>query len=171
MPDLPDHVDLGTRHKVVHAGTTDYGDLVADEIGLAVDVTKGEGFAGRKNRMRRRYYLAFWAEVIAYELARAAPRGFSGSTINNHSVILTLTTKAKQLSIRLHHTDVARVRDQMGRYLSGVGAAGMQAADPASPVTAPDPFEQLSKLAALRDRGILTEDEFQAKKAEILNRM
>ena len=36
---------------------------------------------------------------------------------------------------------------------------------------APDITEQLSKLAALRDHGILTEDEFNSKKAELLARM
>lgn len=34
-----------------------------------------------------------------------------------------------------------------------------------------DPIEQLTKLGSLRDAGILTEEEFSAKKAEILGRM
>ncbi len=34
-----------------------------------------------------------------------------------------------------------------------------------------DPIEQITKLASLRDAGILTEEEFTAKKAEILSRM
>jgi hypothetical protein len=33
---------------------------------------------------------------------------------------------------------------------------------------APDPIEQLQRLAALKDQGILTEDEFAAQKAKIL---
>jgi hypothetical protein len=33
---------------------------------------------------------------------------------------------------------------------------------------APDPIEQLTKLAALKDQGILTEEEFAAQKAKIL---
>ena len=33
---------------------------------------------------------------------------------------------------------------------------------------APDPIEQLKKYAALRDQGILTEEEFAAEKAKIL---
>lgn len=36
---------------------------------------------------------------------------------------------------------------------------------------APDAVDQLTKLAALRDAGILTEEEFAAKKAELLSRM
>ena len=39
---------------------------------------------------------------------------------------------------------------------------------PAPAPTAPDPIEQLTQLAALKDRGILTEEEFAAQKAKIL---
>jgi hypothetical protein len=44
---------------------------------------------------------------------------------------------------------------------------------PVSPAatTAPDPMEQLQKLAQLRDQGILTAAEFEAKKVELLNRL
>jgi Short C-terminal domain len=40
----------------------------------------------------------------------------------------------------------------------------------AAPVAAPaqDPIEQLKQLAALKDQGILTEEEFAAQKAKIL---
>jgi Short C-terminal domain len=38
-------------------------------------------------------------------------------------------------------------------------------------LTANDAFEQLKKLANLRDAGVLTEEEFQAKKTEILSRI
>ena len=34
-----------------------------------------------------------------------------------------------------------------------------------------DVFEQIRKLGALRDEGLLTEDEFQAKKVELLARL
>jgi hypothetical protein len=44
-----------------------------------------------------------------------------------------------------------------------------QYAQPAPPPPSADPFEQLTKLAALRDQGILTEEEFAAQKAKILN--
>ena len=43
------------------------------------------------------------------------------------------------------------------------------AAEPAAPQTAESPdIEQLKQFAALRDQGILTEEEFSAKKAQIL---
>ncbi|MET3934904.1 SHOCT domain-containing protein [Arthrobacter sp. OAP107] len=40
-----------------------------------------------------------------------------------------------------------------------------------APVTTPDVTEMISKLAALREAGILTDDEFSAKKAELLERL
>jgi hypothetical protein len=45
------------------------------------------------------------------------------------------------------------------------------AAPPPAPAAAPDaddPIEQLKQLAALKNQGILTEEEFAAKKAQIL---
>lgn len=46
------------------------------------------------------------------------------------------------------------------------------AAAPAAPAAAaPDPLEQLDRLAALRDRGVLTEEEFQTQKAQLLAKM
>ena len=44
-----------------------------------------------------------------------------------------------------------------------------QYAQPAPPPAAPDPIEQLTKLAALKDQGILTDEEFAAQKAKILS--
>lgn len=46
--------------------------------------------------------------------------------------------------------------------------------DPARAASQPaeaDPFETMQKLASLRDAGILTDDEFEAKKKDILDRM
>ncbi len=41
-------------------------------------------------------------------------------------------------------------------------------AAPASAAAAPDPIEQLTQLAALKDSGALTEEEFEVQKAKIL---
>ena len=43
-----------------------------------------------------------------------------------------------------------------------------QYAEPAPAPAAPDPIGQLKQLAALKDQGILTEEEFTAQKAKIL---
>jgi Short C-terminal domain len=39
----------------------------------------------------------------------------------------------------------------------------------AAPAPAADPIEQLTKLGELRDTGVLTEEEFAAQKAKLLN--
>jgi hypothetical protein len=47
-------------------------------------------------------------------------------------------------------------------------AAYQQAAPQAGPEPAADPIQQLKELAALKEQGILTEEEFAAQKARIL---
>jgi hypothetical protein len=46
---------------------------------------------------------------------------------------------------------------------------GATAAAPAAPVE--DPMEKLTKLKSMLDMGILTQEEFDAKKADILSKM
>lgn len=63
-------------------------------------------------------------------------------------------------------------RRQAGRWAQQEDAAQAQqpqAAPPAAPAAAaPDVATQLRDLAALKDEGILTEEEFSAQKAKIL---
>ncbi|MBJ7457231.1 MAG: SHOCT domain-containing protein [Thermoleophilia bacterium] len=64
-------------------------------------------------------------------------------------------------------------RNQQARYEAQQGAAAPApaAAPPAPPAPAAaeeDPLLVIQKLAALRDQGVLTEEEFTAKKAQIL---
>jgi hypothetical protein len=53
---------------------------------------------------------------------------------------------------------------QADRISSGINRASAGAGGESIP-------DQIAKLSALRDQGVLTEDEFQAKKAELLGRM
>jgi len=64
------------------------------------------------------------------------------------------------------------VTEQAFSLVSGL-LMGRKAAPPIESTTAgkPDVAEQLVKLASLRDTGVLTEEEFAAKKAELLSRM
>ena len=66
-------------------------------------------------------------------------------------VVATLAKEASQL---------IRSESESRRQLAG-----------AAPAAEPDVTEQIAKLAALRDQGALTEDEFAAKKAELLGRI
>jgi hypothetical protein len=60
--------------------------------------------------------------------------------------------------------DLLAMQQQMAaKFLEGRGAGAGQTA-----VAAPDVADQLSKLADLRDRGVLTDAEFQQQKAKLL---
>lgn len=54
-------------------------------------------------------------------------------------------------------------------FIDGVGSK--RAASTPTAATTPDVMEQLRQLGSLRDSGVLTEEEFQAKKAELLSRL
>ena len=47
-------------------------------------------------------------------------------------------------------------------------APANQEPPPPAPAPAADPIEQLTKLGELRDKGVLTEEEFEAQKAKLL---
>jgi Short C-terminal domain/Protein of unknown function (DUF3592) len=68
---------------------------------------------------------------------------------------------------------VSMFGDAFGADGAGVGqtVAAAQASAPAPAAAAaagPDPIEQIKKLAELRDAGVLSDAEFEAKKAELL---
>jgi len=73
----------------------------------------------------------------------------------------------------------AATRSAMGEPAGAAGpGASATPADPAAPAPAmpaptapPDPVEQLRKLGELRDADLITAEEFEAKKAEILGRL
>jgi hypothetical protein len=71
---------------------------------------------------------------------------------------------------------VPLMRDHFNQAKAGGAAlrqhiAAHQSAPAAAPPAAPDAMDQLRKLSELRDAGILTDSEFEAKKAELLARM
>lgn len=58
-------------------------------------------------------------------------------------------------------------RRQAGRWAEQ-DAARMQPAEMPAPPAEPDYMAELQQLADMRDRGILTHDEFEAKKRQVL---
>jgi hypothetical protein len=60
--------------------------------------------------------------------------------------------------------DLEAVRDYIEQRLS-------VAHGPAAAVGEPDVADQIRKLAALRDEGLLTPEEFESKKADLLGRL
>lgn len=57
---------------------------------------------------------------------------------------------------------------QLVRSRMGKGHATQQAPVSASASVAEDPYEKLRKLAELRDQGVITPEDFEAKKAALL---
>ncbi|MBC7275680.1 MAG: SHOCT domain-containing protein [Nocardioides sp.] len=72
-----------------------------------------------------------------------------------------------------HHERLRLQQEQNTMRYQGAGYPLQPAAAPESerPTTDADPIEQLQRLGKLRDAGVVTDDEFAAKKAEILARL
>ena len=59
-------------------------------------------------------------------------------------------------------------RRQQARWAEQDHAAYAEQAPAPAPAAAADPVEQLKELGELRDKGVLTEEEFAAQKAKLL---
>jgi hypothetical protein len=57
------------------------------------------------------------------------------------------------------------------RELAASSSAGMLGSQRPAPRPQADPIDQLKRLAELRDAGVLSDEEFETKKAELLARM
>ncbi|PPH99745.1 hypothetical protein C5C95_06270 [Rathayibacter sp. AY1B7] len=68
-------------------------------------------------------------------------------------------------------TFYSKQNDEAKQFAEAVNEAIHAAHQGTAAPAAPDLADQLQKLAGLRDAGVLTEDEFAAKKAELLARM
>ncbi|MBA8847027.1 SHOCT domain-containing protein [Microcella alkalica] len=88
---------------------------------------------------------------------------------------VSVITAGNTVDFRVSHAEAKTVQDTLTRLILGRPLDGQLA--PAEPVVAAvaaplvDVAAQLEKLASLRDAGVLTEEEFAAKKTELLARM
>jgi hypothetical protein len=74
---------------------------------------------------------------------------------------------AGSLGELLNQAEQMRAQAQQAQGMAGMGQ--MPGMTPQAPAPArPDPVEQLEKLAALKEKGVLTDAEFEAEKAKIL---
>ena len=109
--------------------------------------------------------------AVQFKPAGALTQGFIQFTISGGSektstrggrVQEAFTDENSVVFVKKSASDFERVRDEVNAAIS----AGGQPGGPA-----PDLADQLAKLAQLRDQGILTEEEFQAKKTDLLDRL
>ena len=132
-------------------------------------------------------------------LATGIGRGDSGTEMIPIKSISSVTTKrdgmlnsivsiicaGNTITFRCGHNEAAQAKDILTKLILGTHPAQrkqeqamqqqsvpVQAPIPQTPVTqAPDPMDQLMKLKGLLDAGILTQDEFDTKKAQIISQM
>jgi hypothetical protein len=84
---------------------------------------------------------------------------------------LTVFASGNKAEIKdINKDDGKQIADTIRDRLSGKTAQRPAAEETATPPQ-PDLYEQLAKLGQLRDGGVLTPEEFEAKKAELLSRL
>ena len=85
------------------------------------------------------------------------------------SVVVTVSNNA--VAMRVDHDSAEEVKALLTQLMLGTHpsqAGAPPAPVPAAPQSPPDATDQIVRLAELRDQGILTEEEFTAKKAQLL---
>ncbi|MFJ3285490.1 SHOCT domain-containing protein [Streptomyces sp. NPDC086669] len=87
---------------------------------------------------------------------------------------VVVVASGNNIDFRVPHDAAPRIKALLTDLILGRIPGAEQAPAPApapAPHAAPTPVEQLRQLAELRDAGILSDEEFTTKKAEILARM
>ena len=106
--------------------------------------------------------MLLWEDVWAAELASAL-RGAGGELVTIGRIPHDVVTEVRH---RQDQKYAAQDQEQYDQQMAEQQAAAPQAA-PAAPAQ-PDYAAELAQLAQLKDQGILTEEEFEAKKKQIL---
>lgn len=110
-------------------------------------------------------------EMIPIKSISSVTTGRDGMMNSKVSVI----TSGNTIDFRVSHKEAELIKRTLTQLILGnhpaQQSAPVAAAPTASAAPQADMAAQLQQLADLRDAGILTEDEFTAKKAEILGRL
>jgi hypothetical protein len=107
--------------------------------------------------------------MLRRPVARAATRGVVGTVATTAVVVGTATAVSGRVQRR--QAGQAEQAAEADAYQQQSAAAAQAPAPPPPPLAAPaetDLVTQLTQLAALKDQGVLTEEEFAAQKAKIL---
>jgi len=161
---FPDRLDW-SRKRGVSAGKVTAGILTGGASLLVTGLGKGGYTAGRTSSTETVPIVA----ITAVSTRRDGP-------INT---VVAVSTPSGVVEMRVHHDQAEKVRSIINQLVarahqtSAPVVVQMPMAPtpaPSAPAAAPDLGAQLQQLAGLRDAGILTDEEFSAKKAEILSR-
>lgn len=100
---------------------------------------------------------------------------FGLGSISSLSVSKKLTGETLQVHASGNAAEIKSMMhgqaDAVSRAFRSLRQANLSGGGGVTGSSANDPIEQLERLASLRDKGILSDDEFETKKAELLNRM
>jgi hypothetical protein len=115
--------------------------------------------------------------VFSVVAADACPRARCTVTKRDGLIntIVPVVSSGSDIDFRVGHGEAPAIKNLVtqlvtGSYGPAPAAPTLVQQPPAGPV-APDYVHQLTQLGQLRDAGVLTDEEFQAKKAELLARM
>ncbi len=84
---------------------------------------------------------------------------------------VSVIASGNTIDFRVFPEEAKKVKEVLTQLILGSHSSQQPAAISKPDAGQADVMEQLSKLAQLRDAGVLTEDEFQAKKTDLLSRM
>jgi hypothetical protein len=89
------------------------------------------------------------------------------------NTVVTVVVSNNDLDFRVSHAEAVIVRDLLNRLLFEVRSApaATAAVHHHAAEQRPDPIEQIRQLAQLRDAGVVSEAEFEAKKAQLLSQI
>lgn len=92
----------------------------------------------------------------------------TGKKMTGEKLIVTVSGNRSEITHMFHGQ-----ADEIVRQYRRLAADAAQATAPAAPAatTTNDPIAQLQQIAALRDQGIISEAEFEQKKAELMSRI
>jgi len=87
------------------------------------------------------------------------------------NTVVRIATAGGQLEFRTGHKEAEQVKQLVQRLMLEAAQPQTVVVQTAAATTVPDVAAQLHQLAGLHDAGVLTDAEFEAKKAELLARM
>ena len=142
--------------------------------GQTVTITR-EGFLARATQGRSTKELPIRSiGAVQFKPANALINGFVQFSVMGEVSVRNNNLGSRTVQAGQDENSVIVVKKQMPAFVALVDAVRAAIADahqPALTVAAPDVADQLHKLGGLRDAGLLTDAEFDAKKSELLSRM
>lgn len=114
--------------------------------------------------------LVFFAKkMFGYDLESFPYSNISSIEVSKGLTGHTISFFASGNKVKMEWINRGNIPEFIEHVRASIGKK--EASSPSPSATAFDPIEQIRKLAELKDTGLLTEDEFTAKKQELLARM